>query len=338
MKKLLVLSAVTVATCVYARVPQLNSRHDTLISLAKMVAGAKTISLGMLAVNVFEAEPHEVDSAITLVRKAADRADSFMITLFESVEDEPSITRSLDFVEKFGGLMPVLSEPPAMPENAQMIEIALPLLHRLLTEQTLVEGEHVASALQVVAEMEQLSGEWKLGRTLLDDAQVERWQALVTQLSVEFLAITQHFPAVWRNYQQQTEGQVENFADYLEAAGLDEASLLKSTVILRGYEGTKTMIKLLSSGPHDDELTMIEQFTGGEIIEIISKVTNLEDEHRELTLSYLSGDMPSRAFAQQYGELLHKYTDFFSAEQIQKAEQALANLAANEVGPQGLEP
>lgn len=341
MKKLLVLSvlsAVTVATSVYARVPQLNSRHDTLIQLGKMVTGAKMISLGMLAVNIFEADSREVDNAIATARKAFDKGYGVFITHFDGVGGESSLKPYLDFAEKYVRLTPILSWPPTMPENAQMIEIALPHLHRLLAEQMLVEDEHVATALQVVAKMEQLSGEWKQGRALLDDAAVKRWQALADQLNDEFLAMTQHFPEVWRNYQQQFEELTENFTDDLIAADLDEDLFLKSSAIIQGYVGTEAMIRLLSAGPHDDELTMMEQFTGGEIIEIISTAISLEDEHTELTLSYLSGDMPSRAFAQQYGEFLHKYTDFFSADQIQKAEQQLANLAANEVGPQGLEP
>lgn len=336
MNKLLVLSMVTFATCVYARAPQLNSRHDTLLQLGKMVAGAKTISLGMLAVNVLEAEPHEVDSAVSLVRDNFDTAYTILIRATESAAGQPALKPYLDFSKGIGELGTMLSDSPTMPENVMIIEMALPQLRRLLTEQTLIEAKHVHAALQVVAEIERLHGEQQTG-ALLDDAHVERWGELVAQLNAEFKHIQAQFPAVWVNYQQQLETWREDSADKM--SDVNYASFAKSSAILGNYVSTEAMIKLFSTANHNLDasaaapppqtpylLTMLEQFTGREIIDTIAAVTNLEDEHLELTLSYTSGNMPSRAFTQQYREFLHKYADFFSAEQIQKAEQRLADL------------
>jgi len=336
MNKLLVLSVVTVATCVYARAPQLNSRHDTLLQLGKMVAGVKTASLGMFAINILDEDPHAVETAVDLVRDNFDTVYAILIRTAESAAGQPSLKPYLDFSEEIRRLETMLSDPPAMPENVMIIEMALPQLRRLLTQQTLIETEHVAAALQVVAEMEQLNGEQRTG-ALLDDAHVERWGELVVQLNAEFKHIRAQLPAVWENYRQQLEIWRE---DYVEEgmSDLNYASFAKSFAILESYVSTEAIIRLFSAANNNRDTSaaaspqtpqqamMLEQFTGKEFIDTVVAVTNIEDEHLDLTLSYASGNMPGRAFAQQYREFLHKHADFFSAEQIQKAERRLANL------------
>lgn len=313
-------------TAIFAQASSLSIRQDSLLYLAKMTSGIKMASMCMFANNIVQVEHRVIENLVNVFKNSFDEV------YIQFIKDEKVPSGTADyfiFLEKINMAMTWLATPPTIPESIEMIRGGISFLDRLLKEQSIIDGYHVATGLQTLAEMEKLVG--VNGQIIfLNEKQVRQLDQLVGQFTEFLITTIASFPSELTDNLQQTLSLAEkNIRHYSrsETEGI--------TGIVEAYQGIESFIYmtliggnnflLLANNPKEvDE--RLEQDLGRELLDSIIGSINISHEHLVMLLNYLAGDLPSHDFVQSYRQFLHKYENFFSTEQIQEAEQKLANL------------
>ena len=327
--KNVVLSMGLMATCIYAQTPRLG-KGETLLHLGRMVASVKVASVSMFAANTLRIDHDKIGEFVAFIRDSFDESQGALITYVEELEERTDLMASIELSDKINWLSIILFTSPSLPEEVEIIQLALPRLRALLTEQTLVPNEHTAGVLQIVEKMESLSSGWNLIQPP-DEAQQSEWLQLVRHFAVELQTMKTELPDAFVNYEQLAQSLLQKIiSDKFDLNALDTLTTINTWSVLdESYKGIVAMVKLYSTAKREvTGMTIVETLerTMGEDVHIIVATVNIEDEHFDLLHGYLSGQISSSDFAQQYREFLHKYSEFFSAEKIQEAEQKLADF------------
>ena len=327
MKKF-VLSLCLLAPSVYAQVPPMSSRSETLVYLAKMTGSFKLATYGMLANNTMEMPADMMKNMTAMARKLLDNEYEQRLAYFEQLGEEEMdrLATFIRFSGKFNHLLVILKRTPIY-KDMEAIKLAVSQMQLLLTEETPLAAEDVEGLLQDVAEMEKMAAGWgwdpdNSAFRSPDAKQGSKWENLTQLFSVKLVLILFSQSEEYKNFAVSLNEIIKK----MESDTKDKQLLYEMAVLKQTADDLEAFIRLYSSTNQELALAIILQKHGDDEERMFPTMIDLQDEELELLLSYFNREISDSAFAQQYREFLHKYSHLFDAERMQEAEQRLANF------------